>query len=67
MHFVCWITKATYAHSEYVILITFPLQAWLSERATILRYTYFASHVLIDGSLAIQVFIAWNGIIIMEE
>ena len=33
MRFVCWITKATDAYSEYVILITFPLQAWLRERA----------------------------------
>jgi hypothetical protein len=23
--FLCWITKATYTHSEYVILIAFPL------------------------------------------
>jgi hypothetical protein len=29
-------------HSEYVILvfIAFPLQQWLNERASILRYTY---------------------------
>jgi len=25
MHFACWITKATNTHSEYVILIAFPL------------------------------------------
>jgi len=24
MYFACWITKATDAHSEYVILIAFP-------------------------------------------
>ena len=40
--FACWITKATYTHSEYVILITFPLQQWLHERASMLRYTYIA-------------------------
>jgi len=28
-----WITKATNTHSEYVILIAFPLQQWLRERA----------------------------------
>ena len=29
-------------HAEYVILIAFPLQQWLHERASLLRYTYFA-------------------------
>ena len=29
-------------HSEYVILIDFPLQQWLRERALVLRYTYIA-------------------------
>ena len=33
----CWITKATHAHSEHVILIPFPLQHWLHERASMLR------------------------------
>ena len=28
---VCWIPKATNSHSEYVILIAFPLQQWLDE------------------------------------
>jgi hypothetical protein len=36
----CWITKVTDKHSEYVILIAFPLQQWLNERASVLRYTY---------------------------
>jgi hypothetical protein len=31
MRVVCWITKAKYTHSEYVILIAFPLQQWLHE------------------------------------
>ena len=35
--FACWITKATDTRSEYVILIAFPLQQWLRERASILR------------------------------
>jgi hypothetical protein len=26
----CWIPKATDGHSEYVILIAFPLQQWLT-------------------------------------
>jgi len=29
-------------HSEYVILIAFPLQQWLRERTSMLRYTYIA-------------------------
>jgi len=35
MRIACWITKATNTHSEYVILIAFPLQQWLLERASI--------------------------------
>ena len=38
----CWIPKATDTHSEYVILIAFPLQQWLHERGSVLRYTYIA-------------------------
>jgi hypothetical protein len=34
-----WVPKATDTHSEYVILIAFPLQKWLQEAATILRFT----------------------------
>jgi hypothetical protein len=37
MRIACWIPKATNAHSEYVILIAFPLQQWLHERASLLR------------------------------
>ena len=29
-------------HPEYVIIISFPLQQWLQERALMLRYTYIA-------------------------
>jgi hypothetical protein len=28
----CWIPKSRNRHSEYVILITFPLQQWLHEQ-----------------------------------
>ena len=42
----CWRTKATDTHSEYVILIAFPLQQWLHEHASMLRYTYIACIVL---------------------
>jgi hypothetical protein len=42
MRIACWIPKATNTHSEYVILIDFPMQQWLPERASMLRYTYIA-------------------------
>jgi len=45
MRFACWIPKATDTHSEYVILSVFPLQQWLHERASMLRYTYIACRV----------------------
>ena len=40
MRITCWITKATDTHSEYVILIAFPLQHWLRELASLIRHTY---------------------------
>jgi hypothetical protein len=42
MRIACWIPKATNTHSEYVILIAFPLQQSLYERASMLRCTYVA-------------------------
>jgi hypothetical protein len=40
MRFACWITMATDTQSEYVLLIGFPRQELLSERASMLRFTY---------------------------
>ena len=40
MRFACWIDNATDTHSEGVIPIAFPLQQWLHESASMLRYTY---------------------------
>jgi hypothetical protein len=40
MRIACWIRKATNTHSDCVILIAFPLQQWVRERASSLRYTY---------------------------
>jgi len=40
MRIVCWITKATNTHSEYVILIAFPPQQFFHEYTSVLRYTY---------------------------
>ena len=36
MCFACWIPKATYTHSEYVILTSLPPQQWLHERPSML-------------------------------
>jgi hypothetical protein len=41
------VPKTTNTHSEYVILTAFPLQQWLHERASMLRYTYIACLVLV--------------------
>ena len=38
----CWIPKSTNKQREYVILIAFPLQQWLHERDSMLRFTYSA-------------------------
>jgi len=37
MPFACWITKATDTHSEYILLIAFPRQNWVRERASVSR------------------------------
>jgi hypothetical protein len=50
----CQITKAgththththTHSHTNYLILFAFPLQQWLREPATVMRYTYFVYRV----------------------
>jgi len=40
MRTACWVPKATNTLSECVIIIAFPLQQWLLERVSMLRYTY---------------------------
>ena len=39
MRFACWITKAKEIRSVYVILIAFPRQQMLRERASMSPYT----------------------------
>jgi hypothetical protein len=46
-----WIPKATDIHSEYVIIIAFPLRRWFRERTSLLRSTYIPCLVLFSGSL----------------
>jgi hypothetical protein len=45
MHNPCWVRKTTNTHSKYLMLIAFPLQQCLHERASVLRYTYIVSLV----------------------
>jgi len=46
MRIACWINKATNTCSECVILIAFPRQQWLHERASMLCHTScFVLHV----------------------
>jgi hypothetical protein len=45
MRIACWIPLATDTQSEYVILIAFPLQQWLRERAPKIRSTYIVCRV----------------------
>ena len=42
MRIAFWISKATNAHSEYVILTAFLLEQWLDQCASMLRCTYIA-------------------------
>jgi hypothetical protein len=51
LHIACWIPKATDTLSEYVILLTFRLQQWLHEGASVLRYTYIASPVELNTTV----------------
>ena len=37
--FACWLSEAANTHSEYVIIIAFPLQQRFHERASMLRDT----------------------------
>jgi len=39
MRIACWVPKAINTHSEYVILISFPLQRLLQERVKVSCYT----------------------------
>jgi len=48
IRFAFRITSATNTHSEYVLLITFPQQKCLHERASLLPYTYITCLVLLQ-------------------
>jgi hypothetical protein len=52
--FACWICKAANTHSEYVIIIAFPLQRCLRERASVLRYTNTVFSLLSEGQVTVS-------------
>jgi len=45
----CRITEATNTQSKYVMSITFPLQHWLLERASVLRFSTLAVLLLAES------------------
>jgi hypothetical protein len=53
MRFECCVPKATNTHSEYVILISLPLQQWLHEHASVLHYTYITCIVYWKDALEV--------------
>ena len=63
MRIACWIPKATNTHSVCVILIAFPLQQWLHERYSMLRYMCFASLV----HKCIQIFYFLNRTFLLKK
>jgi len=62
MGLACRITKATNTLSQYLMLIAFPLQQWLHERALMLRYTYTVSLVISELSTSIPML--WHILIV---
>jgi len=42
MRIASWIPRATNTHSVYVMIIDFPLQQWLHESPSVLRFTDIA-------------------------
>jgi hypothetical protein len=59
-----WITKATDTHSECVILNAFPLEQWLHERISLLRYG--TRHVMLKlypqnvDTVKFEIQVAWH-------
>jgi hypothetical protein len=49
MRIACWITKAKNTSSEYVIIIALPLQQWLQERVSMLRFHVYCLSCVHSG------------------
>jgi len=43
LHIACWIPKGTNTHTEYVVLIAFPLQQWLEKCFNVTLYVHCLS------------------------
>ena len=43
LHFSCCVTKTRDTHSEYVILVAFPLKQWLQEHLNVTLYVHCLS------------------------
>ena len=61
MLIACWIPKATNRHSVCVLLIAFPVQQRLLERASTLRFTCIAclGYPQLQSVSIVTVFTAW--------
>jgi hypothetical protein len=59
MRIACWINNIIDKRSEYVILIAFPQQQWLRERATMLNCSFIACSVFFVLSYIIS-YREWN-------
>jgi len=59
MHFGCFVTKATDAHSEYVIRISFSRPQWLRERAWMLLYKYVACQFVLRCHILSNFMFEW--------
>jgi len=53
MRIACWIPEATNTYSQYVIITAFPLQQWLHELPSILRYAYSTLSVCLSVCLSV--------------
>jgi hypothetical protein len=61
MRFACWIPTATDIHSENVILIAFPLQNWLQERALIITLYVHCLSCLFHYAVSITTYMYLKG------
>ena len=55
-----WITKATNTHSDYVVLIAFPLQQWLHICLSMFCYMYTVCLVNIEC-------VVWCGVVFFSQ
>ena len=67
MRIACWITKATNKHSQYALLIAFPQQQWLQERASLLRYTYISCIVIFSANSMAAIYLLQKVLKFLEE